>query len=238
MHTQFFRALAIASLVACAACSNVEKGPIGDLRLALSLPNGDTVTVVSFTVLSSSNETLAQGSIDVTDAGATATAIFSVPSSSGDTLVMSAETDSTSCTGSSDPFDVVPAQSVSVDVVMVCTVPVAAPEDGLVHINTTFVEGDTCPQLTSWMASPLEATAPGGTVQVAVAASDPDAGDTLTYNWGSVGTPLGSFADPSAPSTVYTCAAVGSDSLQVVVSDNHQPVPCTATKVFQVTCQP
>jgi hypothetical protein len=126
---------------------------------------------------------------------------------------------------------------VGVDVVMTCTAPVPFPNDGRVQFVVAFARGDTCPLLTSWVGSPLDTTASGGTVQVAVTASDADTGDTLSYTWGSVGTPLGSFANPSAPSTVFTCAAAGSASLQVVVSDNHKPVPCSATKVFQVTCR-
>jgi hypothetical protein len=230
--------LAMASVVACVACSNVGPAAVGDLKVNLSLPDGTIFTVVSFAVLSSSNQTLVQGSIDVTDVNATASADVSVPQSTGDILTMEADSGVLTCKGSSTPFDVIAGQTVEVGVGMVCGTLLSAATDGLVHVDATVVVGDNCPLLTSWVGSPLTTSDNGGTVNLAVTASDADPEDVLTYQWGSVGTPIGTLEDPSAPSTVYTCAVAGSDNLQIAVSDNHQPTPCSATKVFQVTCLP
>jgi hypothetical protein len=226
----------MASLLACAACSNVSR-PVGNLRVGLTLPDGEIFTIVSYSVLSSSNQTMAQGTIDVTDVDATASANISIPESRGDTLVMSAQAGILTCSGSSAPFDVVAGQTVEVGVSLVCGTLLSA-GDGLVHVDGTVVVGDTCPLLTSWVGSPLITGDLGGTIHLTATASDADPGDTLSYEWSSTGTPIGSFEDPSAPSTIYTCVVPGSDSLQIAVSDDHQPTPCSATKVFDVTCQP
>lgn len=102
---------------------------------------------------------------------------------------------------------------------------------GRVEIATNFASGDNCPSITSAFAAPAE-TSVGGRISVAVTATDPDPGDTLTTSW----TPAAGFEDPHATATSFTCAAAGTESLVVIVSDNHAPTPCTTRATLAVKC--
>jgi hypothetical protein len=104
---------------------------------------------------------------------------------------------------------------------------------GHVEIATTFVSGDNCPSITSAVAAPAE-TSVGGQISVAVTATDPDSGDTLTYAW----TPAEGFENPHGTATSYTCTSAGTAALVVTVSDNHAPTPCTARATVAVRCVP
>jgi hypothetical protein len=66
---------------------------------------------------------------------------------------------------------------------------------------------------------------------VSVAATDADAGDTLTYAWSAT---AGTFVGASLATTQYTCAAAGDQTLSVVISDNHMPSACSITATFPV----
>jgi len=102
-----------------------------------------------------------------------------------------------------------------------------------------FVE--RCPLVTSWMASPLQASVPSGMIDVKVSATEPpdagvDAGATpLDFQWAAT---AGAFSQPSNPATVYTCTTAGPQTLTVTVTDKHRRVPCADMATFQVTCKP
>jgi len=69
----------------------------------------------------------------------------------------------------------------------------------------------------------------GEEISVAAAATDPD-GDSILYQWTSS---AGSFADPSAASTIYLCENQGTHTLTITVSD---PDGCATTSTAQVAC--
>jgi hypothetical protein len=69
----------------------------------------------------------------------------------------------------------------------------------------------------------------GAEIEVSAVASDEDGGP-LTYRWTGTG---GSFADPAAQNTTYTCEAAGKQSITVTVSDAEA---CTTTWTAQVAC--
>jgi hypothetical protein len=102
-------------------------------------------------------------------------------------------------------------------------------------VHSDSVEGDQCPVLTSWGASPLQTSSPRGTISVSASASDADPGDRLTYEWTAT---AGSFADPRAPVTTFTCTTPGDQTLTMSVRDDHHPGPCKTSLKILVTCVP
>jgi len=87
---------------------------------------------------------------------------------------------------------------------------------------------NTCPVLTQASVSPMRVSV-GGDVEVSAVATDID-GDDIVYLWTGSG---GTFADPAAPSTTYTCEAAGSQSITITVSDAGS---CSVTRSAQITC--
>jgi hypothetical protein len=87
---------------------------------------------------------------------------------------------------------------------------------------------NTCPALTQVAVSPMKASV-GGDIDVSVAATDEDGGP-ITYSWTGTG---GSFADPTAQDTTYTCETAGKQSITVIVSDAEA---CMITWTAQVDC--
>jgi hypothetical protein len=226
-------------LMACAftaGCQNTDNGApdSGAVRIALTLPGGLTVNQVSWQVLSATQELLAAGITNTSNPSATPSLSFSVPPGTGETVHMSATTTSgASCTGISEPFNVIAGQMVSVLVSIACGSP-SVPGLGAVTVTGVLVAGDNCPVLASWSLSPLQTAAEGGTVDVAVGATDADPGETVSFAWTAT---AGTFTSTAAATTQYLCGAAGSQTLSVTISDNHQPVSCRLQVSFPaITC--
>src|SRR5580693_3225638 len=71
--------------------STVDSGPTGEVRLALSLPDGTTVSSVAWKVLSSTNEVIISGTLN-TGGSQRPSFIASLAPANGDTVSMSATT--------------------------------------------------------------------------------------------------------------------------------------------------
>ncbi|MGB5313268.1 MAG: hypothetical protein WBN38_14465 [Polyangiales bacterium] len=145
------------------------------------------------------------------------------------TLTASDEQGATLCEGSKD-FTVLANETVIVDVALICA---GDGEEllGNAEINGTFVfvDGNACPRLHFFNAVPINVPAEGSAATVLV--SDRE-GDPITTLMTATG---GSFADPSAQSTTYTCdGAAGNQTLTVTVG-NGEPA-CEQSKTFDVTC--
>jgi hypothetical protein len=227
-------ALLVAGLVALDGCSSSRRDiAVGTVRLALSLPNGTTLDLVSWHILSSTGAILRAGTINTSDPAATPSVDTSCPASTGDTVVMSGTTsDGTSCSGTSLPFNVAAGGTVQVGLTIVCGGGTPVQNNGSVIVNGAVVQGDNCPLLTSWVASPLQVSR-FGQIDVAATATDADAADVLTYSWTATD---GSFVNPAAPSTKYNCTGFGPATLTITVSDNHAPTPCATFITIPVDC--
>jgi hypothetical protein len=213
---------------------NAVGGPTGEVRLALTLPDGTTVASVDWRIASAANTTLASGTLNISESQRPSF-IASLPPGMGDTVSMTATTSAgLNCSGTS-PFDVVAGQTADVSVSLVCE---NIPSDGgvgSVVVSGAIVPGDHCPTLTTWLITP-QAASSADPISVSVTASDADSGDTLSYAWSATS---GTFVDPTSASTQYDCAATGPQTLTVQVSDNHMPVPCTTSISFPtVDCLP
>jgi hypothetical protein len=216
-------------------CSSSKKGNnVGQVTMALTLPSGVTVDSVHWTISSTSIAAVAQGDINTSDLHATASVFTSYPASMGDTVTMHAVTSAgKSCDGTSPTFSVMAGQVAMTMVTLNCGGSTPTQTQGSVDVNGSFVEGDNCPLLTSWVASPLQTSAFGGKIDVNGTATDADAADVLTFTWTATS---GSFTNPSAAMTQFVCAAGGSQILTLTVSDNHSPTPCTTKIDIPVTC--
>jgi hypothetical protein len=186
------------------------------------------------------------GVINVSDPSATPSVDHSFPASTGDVVTMTAVTTGPSpvtCTGTSAPFTVTAGGVASVSVTITC--PNGAnnmpnQNNGDVIVSGNFVStGDNCPLLTSWVASPLQTSGPGGVVNVGASATDAD-GDTLAYTWTATGGSFGESFPATSPATTYSCPAIASgtsavETLSLSVSDNKG---CTATlpNAIHITC--
>ncbi len=221
--------------VSCQSQSDGWSGDEGRVVLALTLPGGATISSVSWTVKSSSNQVLASGTTNTSRSGATASFAVGLQTGTGEVVTMTATTSTgDTCTGSSAPFNVVTNQTSSVSVNLNCGAVTADGGLGSVVVTGTVVPGDNCPVLASWTISPETAAANGGQVDINATATDADSGDMLTYQWSVA---AGSFASSTSTSTTYTCGAAGSQVLHLTVSDNHTPVPCSIEVAFPaVTC--
>jgi hypothetical protein len=229
--------LTLAGSAVLAGCGQgMDNNNYGQLSVALALPGGVTVNSVAWRVLSSTNAVLASGTTNTSNPSSTPSVNVSIPPGTGDTVVMTATTsDSVACTGTSAPFNVTAGQSSAVAVNVLCGTNDSTPNLGSVVVSGVLVAGDNCPVLTSWVLSPQQTAANGGTIDVAVTATDADTGETLAYAWTATS---GSFVSASSASTQFTCGPAGQPTLSVAVSDNHSPTPCSVNVAFPpVTCQ-
>jgi hypothetical protein len=208
----------------------------GSLRVALSFPDGTTLSSVTYTVLAADGATvLASGTIDTSDSHASPSAVIPVADSHGslDTVSLHGTTSAgVACAGTSAGFPIMGGKTTPVPVLLTCGGSQLQTMAGSAVILGTAVEGDNCPVLASWAVSPLQASRLGH-IDVAASATDADPADVLTYAWTAS---AGTFDDASKAVTDYTCASPGSVTLDVVVSDNHGSSPCTASVSFVVHC--
>jgi hypothetical protein len=86
---------------------------------------------------------------------------------------------------------------------------------------------NVCPNFGVFSVAPLQ-TNVGGQIGVAATASDPDGGFVL-FLWTA---PAGTFANPEASSTTYSCTALGTHTITLLINDGS----CTKEKTVQVTC--
>jgi hypothetical protein len=205
----------------------------GSSQLEVNLIIGDTdVTALSFDLVCDGGFTLS-GQFNVNDEQDPPvwSVITDVPV--GDcslTLTAFDEQGDPLCVGGPKDFTVVEGETVKVNMVLACDDDGGDPL-GNVEVDATFedVEANNCPRLHLLNAVPDEVPAEGTAVTVLV--SDKD-GDDLTTALTATG---GSFADPTAQSTTYTCDdASGSQTMFVTVSDGE--TACDQSTSFEVEC--
>lgn len=228
----------LAGVLLAAGCTNERAAndpSLGEVQLALMLPDGTSINSVEWKILAASGSVAAMGTLNTSGTRAPSF-ISSLPAGTGYTVNMTATTTTnTTCAGVSTAFSVVSGQATPVSVNLLCSGSVAdAGTLGSVVITGTVVPGDHCPALTGWFITPQSAT--GTTpIDVSVTANDADMGETLTFAWTATS---GLFASAAAPTTQYTCGTAGSQTLTVAITDSHAPGPCTTTVMFPaVNCQ-
>src|SRR5450432_468390 len=98
---------------------------VGEVHLALTLPDGTSINSVDWKVLSSSSSVVAMGMLDTTGTRSPSF-ISSLPTGTGYTVSMTATTaTNTMCVGNSSAFDVAAGHATAVTVNILCSATVA-----------------------------------------------------------------------------------------------------------------
>ena len=190
----------------------------GPTTIAFALPNGWNVSDLSYVVLSADGGTLDSGGETVSASNGTLSFQLQLPIGSGDTLQLMVTTSTgVSCSGTSQPFNVVAGRPAAVSVVLSCVNP----------------GPNSCPLVEVNGPTPVEAVAPSGTIAVGAVASDVDPADPLSFSWTAT---AGTFTDPAATSTLYVCTEVGAQTLVLSVADHHPSSSCVLTFLVPVLC--
>lgn len=157
-----------------------------------------------------------------------AVTIMDLPVATGYGIVLVAydATDTNICRGSA-PFDIAEGVTTNISLVLTCSISSTLPS-GSVGIDATF-QDNICPVINQLNVVP-QTIAVGQTAQVSVNATDQE-GATLQYTWSSL---AGTFGDPTAASTVYTCEQALTHNISINVSDGD--TFCDQSRLLNVTC--
>jgi hypothetical protein len=214
-------------------CGDQPGDSRGQVVLGLSLPGGVTISAVDWKVFSAASPTVpvASGTINTSNGRATASVNLSLAQGSGYTVNMTTTTsDGIPCSGTSSAFNVIPgATFVPVAVTIACGNVTPGPGAGQIVVTGTVVAGDSCPVLASSVISPEATAANGGIIDATVSATDADPGESISYTWAAT---AGSFSSPHTATTEYLCGPAGTQSLSVVITDNHVPTACSVIVTF------
>jgi hypothetical protein len=138
-------------------------------------------------------------------------------------LEASSDDDNTSCQGAA-MFDLAAGLTTEEAVLLRCS---TGERFGAVRVNGQF---NICPELTKAVVAPLQ-TSLGNIITVGSDAHDLE-GDPIQYSWTANS---GTFANPSAPDTFYTCEQTGSHQLTISVTDDGAK-HCIDTWTVDITC--
>ncbi|MGD8825343.1 MAG: hypothetical protein PVI24_10205 [Myxococcales bacterium] len=157
-----------------------------------------------------------------------AVTIMDLPVATGYGIVLIAydASDNNICRGSA-PFDVAEGVTTNINLTLTCSVSSDLPS-GSVGVTATF-QDNICPVINQLNVVP-QTIAVGQTAQVSVNATDAE-GATLQYTWDSL---AGTFGDPTAASTTYTCTQAIDHNISINVSDGD--TFCDQSRLLNVTC--
>ncbi len=165
------------------------------------------------------------GTIDTSDPNATPSVeVFGLaPGNYMIVLEATSEDDESTCRGSAT-FDVTVGVATEVAVLLRCKV---GERFGAVRVNGKL---NICAELTKAVIAPLQ-TSVGNVITVRSQAEDAE-GDTIEYAWTANS---GTFANPSAAATFYTCEETGNHQLSISVTDDGFEY-CVDSWTVDVTC--
>ena len=149
------------------------------------------------------------GTIDTSDPNATASVeVFGLePGQYRIELEAGSDDGASSCRGSA-MFDVTAGVATEVAVLLGCS---GEERLGAVRVNGDF---NICPELTKAVVAPLQ-TSVGNVIDVRSQAVDAE-GDAIEYSWTA---DSGTFANPSAAATFYTCEETGDHQLTISITE-------------------
>ncbi|MGB9340797.1 MAG: hypothetical protein WCB63_16235, partial [Polyangiales bacterium] len=189
-----------------------QQGETGSLSVDLVLADGVEIAQVDWQI--TGNDMDMSGAVDVSAPGSTASVeVFGLPPGATDytvALTATSTDERVTCRGSAN-FNVEVGETTDVMVVLNCKLP---RRFGGVRVNGEF---NICAELIKAVVSPLQ-TSVGNDIDVSAQAVDQE-GDPITFSWTGSG---GSFADPTASATTYTCEQVGDHVITISVTDNDQ----------------
>jgi hypothetical protein len=196
-----------------------------DVDVMTGVDDPDVVINEVHWVITSNGMAPMMGTIDTSDPNATPSVeVFGLaPGNYMIDLEATSEDGNTTCRGSAT-FDVVAGAATEVAVLLRCS---TGRRFGAVRVNG---ELNICPELTKAVVAPLQ-TSIGNVITVRSQAEDPE-GDTIEYSWTAEN---GTFANPSAPATFYTCEETGNDHLTISVTNHHSEY-CVDSWTVDVSC--
>ena len=218
--------LCLAAALSIASCSSDSTpGEPGSLSVSLELRGEIRIDEVTWEITRTGMAPMS-GTIDTSASGSTPSVeVFGLAPGNGYLITMSATSAAgeTSCGGSAG-FDVESGASTSVMVLLNCKPPEVL---GGVRVNGKI---NVCADLVVMVVAPLQ-TSVGNDIELLAVAEDAE-GDAIEYLWEGAG---GSFSNPNAAETLYTCEEVGSHDVSVVVSDDGFDY-CMSGWTVRVTC--
>lgn len=196
-----------------------------DLQLSTDGDGPDPVISAVQWIITADGMTPMVGRIDTSAPGATPSVeVFGLaPGNYEVALEANSDDGKTHCRGEA-PFDVSPGLATEVAVLLNCS---AEPRFGAVRVNGKL---NICPELTKAVVAPLQ-TSIGNRIAVRSHAEDPE-GDTVQYAWTATS---GSFANPSAANTFYTCEQTGDHAITISATDDGAE-HCIDTWTVDITC--
>jgi hypothetical protein len=231
------------------AASDLSDGNHGTIGMSLTLPGGDAINSVTFTLKDSGGNLVAlpnaanPGTVVTSDSQSIDFQIGGVPAGTGDSITLSATTvDGGSCLGSATGITVTPRVTQNVAVQLTCSLPGA--DAGNVFVTGTAVYCGTWSSLSS--GSNGSEVYVGQTVTLTATANGPDPVN-LGYTWSSSASDagvigvLGTSQDEAAgPSNVNTflCAAPGTTTVTVTVDDGTVPPGTTCLSSLTTVSTP
>jgi hypothetical protein len=212
-------ALAMGLGLGVGGCGGASQSPVGDVIMTLTVPNGVQVQSAQFTI----DDKVHPPAVGIVG-GPQPEAQFvelipHLPVS--DQYVMTVQAESTDgqmvCSGSA-PMKVMNGVTTRVQIALTCGGHV------LVAIGVSCLDTP----LVNLRVSPLEASV-GSAVEVSADPARPDAG-ALTFTWSA---PSGTFSDPGASQTTFTCTKAGLVEITLQVEDDEL---CQQSDSAMVTC--
>ncbi len=197
----------------------------GTVTMQLRLASGVDVGPVSF-ALTGPRGFVSTGTI----AGSSGT-VSAVPPGAGYVVSLTAGSQDgggVGCSGQSAPFTVTGRANVTALVVLVCT---TSPEGtGIATFEGTLVN---CPSLRSLNIVPAD-VAVGASMPLLAAGAVAD-GSPVTYAWAVDSG--GTFANPAAADTSFTCTAEGTPTLSLTIDSAAHPGVCPLELLIGVICE-
>ena len=204
---------------------------MGDVGLSLTLPGGQSINTVNWTITDAGGAVIQQNSVNVQNSLTVSFTVGNLPAGGTYTITLSAtSTDgSATCTGSAQ-FQIAAHATTNLTVPLRCAL--AAPETGTLTVGTQTYG---CASLGGASAIPAEVFV-GASVSLSASAIaiNPAA---LSFQWSA---PSGTFSAAGSASTTFTCTAPGPVTIAVAASDG--PVPdggscdSSSSATVQVTC--
>jgi len=238
---------AVQSGVGAPGSSEGSGGSTGTIGLSLTLPGGDQVNSVTYTLTSSTATTLASGTVTTSNSQSINFQIGGIPVGSGDSVRLNATSlAGAMCAGSASGINITARGSTSVIVQMLCTSP--GSDAGNLYVTAATSYCGTWTSLSS--GSNGSEVFVGQTITLTATATGSAPGN-LGYTWsqssdaGVIGMLGASQTEDAGTSNTNTfmCTAPGTATITVVVDDG--PVPdggsCPAnlsTVTTTVVCDP
>jgi hypothetical protein len=218
-------AFAIGAAGALAACGGAHhpSQPVGSLAMAAKIPDGVVVSDVTYTITGGHESTPITGRFPKgygPPAPLPLVVLNDIPIGDGYRVDVEAQVAGAPACLGSERFDIHAGATTAIVVVLACS--------GTVKINIQAALS-YCPRLATYSAAPL-VTSAGGTIDLHATAAGYDAGTAppIWFQWSATS---GSFSDPKAANTTYTCAA-GQQMLSVAVSNGS----CSDSVAIPVAC--